>query len=87
MIKVFKNIRKNFCTVFKRTKLKAIHEDDLLSMLDNLGITEKIQKGEYRCEYCNKIISLDNLWCIRKKDNRIQLICSNYDCLNKLQSG
>lgn len=71
---------------YKKAKIKAVHEEDLFMILDDLDLIDKIKNCEYKCEYCNKTITMETLWGMCKKDNKIRLICSDYDCLNKLQN-
>lgn len=67
-----------------KTRMRFVHEEDLISLLNSIGITEQIEKGDYRCLYCNKEITFENLWAIKKKDKKICIVCSESECLNNL---
>ena len=75
---------KSFPHAFKRTKLRVVHEDDLLSLISSLGIAEDIQQGKFRCVCCETVISMDNLWGIISREGSIQLICSDPECLPEI---
>ena len=69
---------------FKKVKIRVVHDEDLTKLLDSIGITGQIEKGEYKCMYCEKTVSLDNLWAIKIKEKKIYIVCSNSECLNKI---
>lgn len=69
---------------FKRVKIRVVHDEDLTKLLDSIGITEQIKKGEYKCMYCERTVSMDNLWAIKVKEKKIYIVCSNSECLNKI---
>ena len=69
---------------FKRTRIKAVHEEDLIPLLNSLGIYMKIKEGEAFCVYCSTVITLDNLWGIFREGKSIRFICSNPDCASKI---
>ncbi|MBZ9572287.1 hypothetical protein KJA15_03080 [Patescibacteria group bacterium] len=66
---------------FKKTKVKAVHESDLLKLLSSLGVLEQLKDGDYRCLNCSTVIDLDNLGAILVKDGKIKIICSNPNCI------
>lgn len=80
ILEYFKSLRSRF----KRVKIRVVHDEDLIKLLDSIGITEQIDKGEYRCMHCEKTVSLDNLWAIKIKEKKIYIVCSNSECLNKI---
>lgn len=88
MFNLFKfRIKKYFGTLifhFKKSKMKAVHDEDLPQLLNSLGILEKVQKGEVNCVYCGDTINLDNLEAIFLKNKEIRFICSKPICISKL---
>ena len=69
---------------FRRTKISVVHDEDLPSLITSMGLDDDIHNGRSQCEFCEEIINIDNLWGILIKEGRIQLICSNSDCLSEL---
>lgn len=65
----------------RKEKIKAVYEDDLISLLSSLGILEKIRNGELKCEKCCSIISIENIGLIKKVDRRLIILCDDSNCL------
>lgn len=74
----------NIKNKLRKTRMRFVHEEDLISLLDSMGITEQIEKGDVRCLYCNQKITFENLWAIKKKNKKICVVCSESECLNSL---
>lgn len=70
---------------FQRFKIKAVHEDDLDTLLESLGLAQGIADGKYPCMYCEKQISIENLWGISYKGKQLQFICSNHECISSFE--
>ena len=69
---------------FKKVRIRAVHDEDLITILDSIGITEQFKKGEYKCMFCNKKASIENLWALKIKDKKIYMVCSDTECINKI---
>lgn len=65
----------------KRTRISAVHDDDLSGFLNSLGLEDEINEGKHFCMNCKKSISMDNLWGILNKDGSIKFICSDTSCI------
>ena len=63
--------------------IPAIHDDDLLKLLEKHGLIDKINKEEIHCVYCNEIISFDNLYGIFWKNNLPNFVCDSSECITK----
>jgi len=61
--------------------IPAIHDKDLKNILENLGLFEKLEKGELFCDNCNKQISWENLFALKVIDNKIVMFCDEADCI------
>lgn len=70
---------------FRRTHIKVVHEEDLQRLLKSLGIYDGIEQGDFTCMHCNEVITLDNLWGLLRRDEIIHVICSNAECISKLE--
>lgn len=70
--------------IFHRTKIRVVHDDDLLSLITSLGINNDIQQQKYHCICCNSIITIENLWGFFVREGSIHLICSNPECLSEI---
>lgn len=77
-----KNSRR-FC-LMKDKELQAVHDDDLQELLCSLGVYDAILEGNYRCIYCKKTITLENLGAIIPVNNEILFACNNSICIQKM---
>lgn len=80
----FPQIIKLFFYRLKKSKIKAVHDSDLNSVLLSLGVLQKVQNGEAICEYCKGVVNLENLEAVFNKGGIIKFICSKPDCISKL---
>lgn len=64
--------------------IKAVHDDDLVSLLSSLGVYEQIKSNSCRCHFCRQIISLDNLGAIIPLDGSIVFSCNVEKCLQQM---
>lgn len=65
-------------------RIKAVHNDDLVSLLSSLGVYEQIKSNNCRCHFCEQIISLDNLGAIIPHNNSIVFSCNVEKCLQQM---
>jgi hypothetical protein len=67
-----------------REVIKAVHEDDLESFLSSIGILEDILSERYKCQKCNRQISLKNLGAVCPEEGTIRVICDLPSCLSDI---
>jgi hypothetical protein len=60
--------------------ITAVHEQDLEILLDGLGLTEQISKGQIKCGVCGTTIDMNNLLCIYPSGEMIKVCCTNKEC-------
>lgn len=70
--------------VFRRTKIRVVHEDDLRPLMTSLGIYDDICQRKHHCMGCDKLITLDNLWGILSREGLVHLICSDPECISEI---
>lgn len=68
----------------KNTHIKAVHDDDLITLLNSLGVYDSLIRGERHCAYCDEIITLENLGSICPLEDTICFSCNKEICLQKL---
>lgn len=68
----------------KRKKVDAVHDDDLLNLLDNLGLKNKFIHHKLTCAFCESAIGWDNLHSIFPDSGSIKVCCTEAECVNKL---
>ncbi len=64
--------------------LRAVHDDDLGDLLENLGLRSKCIHGKLKCAFCKDIITYDNLHSLFPDSGDIKLVCSKPECVNRL---
>jgi hypothetical protein len=67
-----------------REKVLAVHDQDLEKVLEGLGILHKFKRGELKCKFCDRIITLENLHSIFPQSGDIKLVCDSYRCIREL---
>jgi hypothetical protein len=64
--------------------LKAVHDDDLLKLLEKLDLVNKFNTGQIKCAFCGVIISFDNLLSLFPDSGTIKLVCTKPSCVVSL---
>ena len=60
--------------------IKAVHDADLNSFLEKLGLLEDMKNGRLRCSFCNCVLTFDNFGGVYKEDGQIKLFCQKTEC-------
>ena len=68
----------------EKKKVDAIHDDDLLELLENLGLKNKFLHGRLTCAFCGGVITWDNLHSIFPDSGAIKCCCTKSECVNQL---
>lgn len=63
-----------------REKVPAIHERDLEPIISELGLYEKISRGELYCSICKASLTLDTIGCIYMQKEEIKICCNKSSC-------
>lgn len=66
----------------KKIDIPAIHDKDLEKILSDLGLLERLKKGELFCINCSKQITWNNLFALKVLDNKHVLFCDEPDCID-----
>ena len=69
-----------------KTKLRAVHDNDLEELLDSLGLISKLKAGKLKCAFCGEVITFENLHSIFPDSGAIKLTCSNPECVKLLMA-
>lgn len=65
----------------KRVEVKAIYDQDLKQILNNLGILDKLISGDIKCSVCNCLVDMDNLGTIFPSGGDVGVSCDNDKCI------
>ncbi len=64
-----------------KTKLNAIHDNDLVPLLKKLNLFGKIQKGEVKCKFTNTVITIDNIHSLFPEEGVIKIVCDSPEAI------
>ena len=65
----------------EKIEVKAVYDQDLKQVLEQLGILDKLITGEVNCAICNTLVDLDNLGAIFPQGEEISISCDNEKCI------
>jgi len=65
----------------KRIEVKAVYDQDLKQVLENLGILDKLIAGELNCAVCGCEVDLANLGAIFPEGDEVGVSCDNNRCV------
>lgn len=71
----------------KRTRIAAVHDNDLEQLLSSLGVLEQIKEGECSCIICQAPVNLGNLGAVLPTDDNISFVCDLPSCVAKASSS
>lgn len=65
-------------------KLNAVFDDDLMKVLDDLGVRKKFERGDEKCKFCRSTVDLSNLASMFRQSGTIKFVCDSPECLHAL---
>lgn len=76
--------RKMGYDLVKEKHLKAVHDDDLITLLSSLGCYDKLTQGKCVCFFCDDLLTLKNIGAIFPYEGEIQFSCNKESCLTSM---
>lgn len=64
--------------------LNAVHDDDLMDVLEELGVAKDFMRGKLDCAFCCDTITWHNLYSLFPDSGTIKFSCDKPECVNKL---
>jgi len=68
----------------KKYELDFVHDQDLLPVLEKLGLKDEFLAGNIKCTFCNQVITNDNLYSFFE-DNRVKVSCNKKTCIKEIE--
>ena len=68
----------------KNKEMRAVHDDDLESLLKSLNVYTDVVTGKFKCLFCQNKITIENIDAIVPYNNSVQFTCDNPECHLKL---
>lgn len=84
---VINKMRKQGVEIVKKGEMQVVHNDDLVEFLKSIEEYDKVINGQARCQFCGKIITLDNIRSIFPLDGEIAYCCDSKECYGLLIEG
>jgi len=70
-----------------RLKIPAIHNHDLETVLNDLGILEELLSGQIHCSVCGTPLTPDTIECLYMQGTELKLCCQKIECCNLVLNG
>ncbi len=67
---------------FRVARIRAVHDDDLPSLLNSLGIADDLAAGKLKCASCGVTLVLENIWAFKKEGGQITVFCLSPACIS-----
>ena len=64
-----------------KKNLNTVYDDDLIKLLVNLGLKDKLDNKELKCKFTGEIITFENLYSIFPESGDIKLVCDNPEAI------
>ena len=65
----------------KKIEIPAIHDNDLRTILDEYGLSKKIDTGLLKCTICENILTWDNIAGLKVINDTIDIFCDDPNCI------
>ena len=69
-----------------KEEVRVVHDDDLESFLDSLGILPQFKRGQLKCKFCGKPVTFENLHVVFPQSGSIKTVCDDADCIRGLSN-
>jgi len=64
--------------------MRAVHSDDITSLLTSLGILDGVNSGEFKCSVCGEPVTVESISCIYPENDQVMLLCDKTNCVEEL---
>ena len=70
-----------------RVNVSAVVDKDLLTILENCGLSQKIKDGELTCESCSQVLTLENIGGLVVHGESFLVYCDAPECIAEAAKG
>jgi hypothetical protein len=67
-----------------KSTLRAVHDDDLETYLQSLGLLSDVRAARLKCKFCRQPVTLATLHALLPESGTIHVVCANADCVKLL---
>lgn len=68
----------------KKEELEFLHDNDLLPVLEKLGLKDDFLAGKIKCAFCGSVITENNLYSFFE-DNGVKFGCTKESCIKEIE--
>lgn len=68
----------------KRRPFYLVHDDDLIGVLETLGILADVKRNKLKCPFCSEVANFETIGAIYPEGNEIKIACDKPSCLTQL---
>ena len=61
--------------------IHAVHDDDLIDVLESLGLARAFKMGDLHCKFCGVVVDDTNLYSIFPDSGDIKVACDKAECV------
>jgi len=65
----------------KRATVRAVWDSDLETLLNSLGILDRLLAGDFRCAICDQPVELENLGALVSSEGALRVTCDSTACI------
>ena len=62
-------------------KFLAVHQNDLKEFLEERNVLDSVNKKQRHCVMCQALITVDNIFAVIEKGNKIKFCCDKPECI------
>jgi len=78
-----KRMFKIFKSRFIKSKILAVHENDLEKLLISLNLINDLKEGRISCNTCGKKINLNCIGGLKKQKGSVIIFCDKFHCISE----
>jgi len=67
----------------EKENLKIIHEKNLRNYLEKVGVFGFVKKGKAKCEFCNEMVTLENIYALFPYLRQVKFVCEKPTCIRQ----
>ncbi len=68
----------------EKKQVNTVHENDLINLLERLGIKDRFINKELLCKFCGNVVNKENIYSVLPESGGVNLICDKPECITKL---
>jgi hypothetical protein len=64
-----------------RKNLNVVHDDELLQLIEKLGLKKRMDEGKLKCKFTGTVITFENLYSLFPESGDIKLVCDTPEAI------